>query len=268
MKAIRSIAFFIVITGNIYSQELFVLTEPASNMPAKSLGIRASNWLMFEKPGNAVNYHVIPELMWGINSKWMLHAEGFFSSQNSSFMAEGGGLYIKYRFLSQDDVFKHFRMAAFGRASANNGDIHQQEIEINGHNTGYEAGLIATQLLHKVALSTTISHEHAFNNFQFEFPKNYSERVLNYSFSAGRLMHPKTYTDYKQININFMVEVLGQTQIENGKMFLDIAPSIQFIVNSQTRIDIAYKHSLYNDMIRTAPNGFLFRIDHLLFNVF
>ena len=47
------------------AQELFVFTEPASNMPAKSLGVRDMNAFMFEKDGK-LNYHNMPELMWGI----------------------------------------------------------------------------------------------------------------------------------------------------------------------------------------------------------
>ncbi|MBA3704478.1 MAG: hypothetical protein H0W84_00835 [Bacteroidetes bacterium] len=269
MKIVKLIFFLIFIVGKSQSQELFVFTEPASNMPAKSLGIRGSNWLMFEETSNSINYHFIPELMWGANKKLMLHVEGFLSNRNQTFSLEGGGIYLKYRFFSRDDVFKHFRMAAFGRVSANNGDIHQEEIEINGHNTGYEGGLIATQLLHKLALSITASYEQALDNFNNnKFPKNYSNNALNYSFSVGRLILPKVYTSYKQVNMNLMVELLGQTQLQNGKTFIDIAPSIQFILNSQLRIDIAYKQQLYSDILRSAPNGILFRLEYLLFNVF
>lgn len=269
MKAIKISICMIFIVGKSWSQELFVFSEPASNMPAKSLGIRGSNWFMFEPTDNALNYHLIPELMLGLNKNLMFHAEGFLSNRNQSFLLEGGAIYAKYRFLSNDDVFKHLRMAAFGRASTNNGDIHQEEIETNGHNTGYEGGLIATQLLHKLALSLSASYEQVFNNFNNnEFPKIYSDKVMNYSFSAGRLMLPKEYTSFKQVNMNLMIELLGQTQLQNGKTFLDIAPSVQFIINSQLRIDIAYKQQLYNDMLRSAPNGVLFRLEYLLFNVF
>ena len=268
MKAIKLISFLLFVAGKSLSQELFVFTEPASNMPTNSLGVRASNWLMFEQPGNSISYHFIPELMLGVNKNLMLHAEGFFSNRNASLSAEGVAFYAKYRFFSKDDVFKHFRMAAFGRISSNNGDIHQEEIEINGHNTGYEMGLIATQLLHKLALSLTCSYEHALDNFNENvFPENYADKALNYSLSAGRLIFPKIYSSYKQVNMNFMLELLGQTHIQDGKTYIDIAPSVQFIINSQTRIDLAYKQELNNNMLRSAPNGILFRVEHLLFNV-
>jgi hypothetical protein len=49
---------------------------------------------------------------------------------------------------------------------------------------------------------------------------------------------------------------------------VDLAPAVQFIFNSQTRLDIGYKVQLYSDMQRVAPNGFMIRVEHLLFNVF
>ena len=152
---------FLFIYSNTFSQELFVFTEPASNMPAKALGVRDMNGFMFEKDGK-LNYHNMPELMLSINKKWMIHAQGFISNrQDGGFETEGGSLYAKYRFFSEDGKQSHFRMAIFGRASKNNAESHQEEIETMGHNSGYEAGFIATKLLHKVAISSTISYESA-----------------------------------------------------------------------------------------------------------
>jgi hypothetical protein len=46
-------------------------------------------------------------------------------------------------------------------------------------------------------------------------------------------------TNYKQTNINLMVEFVGQTINEN--VYLDVVPAIQFIINSQARVDLAYR---------------------------
>lgn len=250
------------------SQELFVFTEPASNMAAKALGFRASNWLMDERNTSTVNYHLLPELMWGINKKLMIHADAFLSNRDKTFSAEGAGLYAKYRFYSKDELHRHFRMAAYGRISTNNGDIHQEEIETNGHNTGYEVGGIATLLLHKQATSLSLSYERALNNFSGnDFPLLQANRAINYTLSTGRLFLPSKYKSYRQTNLNLMAELLGQWHPQSGKSFTDLAVAAQLIFNSQTRLDIAYKHELYSSMLRTAPNGFLIRIEHVLFNV-
>lgn len=249
-------------------QELFVYTEPASNMPAHSMGVRLSNWLMKETASGVINYHLIPELMWGVNRNLMVHAEAFISNRNRSFGTEGASLYAKYRFYSHDAVYKHFRMAAFARASYNNASVHQEEVETNGHNSGFEIGWIGTQLLHKQAMSATLSYESAFSEETIgDSERLKSNSAVNYSLSTGRLILPTSYKDYGQTNFNMMLELLGQYLPESGKAYLDIAPSLQFIFNSQTRLDIGYRHELYGRMSRTAPNGFLIRFEHVLFNV-
>jgi len=251
------------------AQELFVFSEPASNMPAKSLGIRASNWLMYDKTDKALNYQLIPELMWGVNKNLMLHLDGFFTNQGGNFHAVGAGTYAKYRIYSADAVNRHFRMAVFGRLSLNNSVIFQQEIDLTRNNTGYALGLIATQLLYRQAISATFSFNQAYNNgSQNKIPPGQADQAINFSLSTGRLIFPKQYVSYKQTNLNMMLELSGQHLISENENFLDMAPAVQFIFNSQTRLDIGYKFQLYSDMQRVAPNGFMIRVEHLLFNVF
>ena len=211
----------------------------------------------------------MPELMYGINNKFMIHATSFLSNRNRSLVSEGGSLYFKYKFFNNDDVQRHFRVATYGRYSFNNSDIHQEEINLLGHNSGYEAGIVATQLLHKVAISSSISYAKAFDNTAInKFPNNQPSAATNYTLSFGKLMLPKKYKDYAQTNLNIMCEFLGQILTPNGKSFLDIAPSAQLIINSKMRIDIGYRKELYSNMIRTAPNGFLLRLEYNFFNAF
>jgi len=159
-------------------------------------------------------------------------------------------------------------MAAFGRYSFNNADIHQEQIEIMGHNTGFETGIVATQLIKKIAISASVSFEKAFDNKpDYRFPIVQSDNATNYTLSFGKLMYPKKYTSFKQTNINTMLEFVGQTLNENGKSYLDIVPSIQFIINSQARIDVAYRRELYSSMLRSAPNGFYLNLEYNFFNV-
>lgn len=249
-------------------QELFVMTEPASNMPAGSIGIRTMNSFMFNKSNN-LNYHLMPEIMWGINQKWMVHLQSFQSNRATpGLKVEGGSFYVKYWFYSNDDIHKHFRLASYSRVSLNRADIHQEEIETMGHNSGGEIGLIATQLVNKLAISTAVSYEKAIDNTsENKFPVTQSNNATNYTLSFGRLMYPRIYKTLKQTNINLMVEFLGQTLNQNGKSNLDVVPSIQFIIMSRARIDLAYRKELYSNMVRTAPNGFIIKFEYTIFNV-
>jgi hypothetical protein len=47
---------------------------------------------------------------------------------------------------------------------------------------------------------------------------------------------------------------------------MDVAPSVQFIFNSQSRVDIGYRREISSTMLRTAPNGFFIRLEHNFFN--
>ncbi|MBS1616127.1 MAG: hypothetical protein JST06_08440 [Bacteroidetes bacterium] len=250
---------------HVQAQELFVFTEPASNMPAHTIGLRASNWLMQARKGGSV-YSFYPELMWGKSKHLMLHVEGFFSNQQGSFRAEGAGLYAKYRFYVRDTIYRHFRAAAFARLSAIQAPVMQEEIALAGHNSGYSLGLVGTQLLHRLALSSSFWWEHATDNLgQNELPAQQPGDALNLSLSGGLLILPKRYTGYQNLNLNLMAEVLSQQLIGSDKHFVDLAPSLQFIFNSQTRVDIGYRFELSGNMSRWAPNGALLRVEHLLF---
>ena len=263
--------FFVVsaVVSKTYTQELFLFTEPASNMATNNLGIRLAASAMNKKDGSGLNFHLMPELMYGINNKFMIHATSFLSNRSRSLVSEGGSLYFKYKFFNNDDVQRHFRVAAYGRYSFNNADIHQEEINLYGHNTGYEAGIVATQLLHKVAISSSISYSKALDNSSNnKFPSIQSNEATNYTISIGKLMLPKKYKDYAQTNLNIMCEFLGEILTPNGKSFLDIAPTVQLIIKSKMRIDIGYRKELYSNMLRTAPNGFLLRLEYNFFNAF
>jgi len=252
------------------TQELYTFTEPASNMAAKSIGIRLNNYVMPETYTSKTNYHLIPEIMFGVSRKIMIHADAFLSNRNQGLTAEGGSVYLKYRFFSNDDVQKHFRMALYGRYSFNNSDIHQEEINLYGHNSGIQTGIIATQLLHKVSISSGLSFLKATNNGSGnKYPYgNNSAKAINYTFSIGKLMLPKEYKSYKQTNLNLMLEFLNQYNMGSGKYYIYAAPSLQLIFNSVARMDVGYRKELSSTMTRTAPDGLFIRLEYNFFNVY
>ncbi len=258
----------LLLANFLSAQELYVFTEPASNMAAKSIGIRTNNYLMGERNTSDLNYHFVPEIMLGVSRKIMVHLDAFLSNRNKGFSLEGGSIYAKYRFLSNDEVQKHFRMAAFGRVSSNNSDIHMNEINLYGHNSGWETGIVATQLLHKVAISSGISFVKATDNGRGNkfFYGDKNRNAINYTLSVGKLMLPKEYTSYKQTNLNLMFELLNQYNTGSGKYYIDMAPSLQLIFNSRSRLDIGYRQQISSTFERTAPNGFLIRLEYNLFN--
>ncbi|TCD14844.1 hypothetical protein EZ456_24545 [Pedobacter psychrodurus] len=268
MKRIFVLALIIIgayING--FAQELYVFTEPASNMPTKSIGVRITNEGMFNYPGYVSR--TIPEVMIGFNKNLMMHAQGFLSDMDGKYRLEGGSLYAKYRFLSLDEAHSHFRASAFGRVSTSKRPTYTRDINLEGDNSGVQGGLIFTQLLHKLALSTTLGYAHVFENNDRQIvgmpqPKN----MLSYSLSSGYMVLPVVYKDYKQPNFNVYLELLGKTDPSSGQSYLDIAPAIQMILNSTTRIDLGYRFQATGNMDnRYTKNMYLLRAEFNFFNV-
>jgi len=264
--------FILIVTVFIFKQsacqELFLLTDPASNVPANSLAVNVLQSLFKKEIGPGYNYHIMPEVTYGVNKNLMVRGTAFLSNRNNQLLAEGGGFFAKYRFYSVDELNSHFRIAGFGRFSFNTSNIHQEQIEIMGHNTGFETGIVATKLIKKLAISSTVSYEKAYNNNpNFTLPNNFANNATNYTLSFGKLMYPKKYISLKQTNINLMMEFVGQTINENGKSYLDVIPVIQFIFNSQARLDLGYRRQLLSSMMRTASNGVYFNLYYTFFNI-
>lgn len=254
--------------GSAKGQELFVYTEPASNMAAKSIGIRAKSTFQKSELSGENVYGLNPEIMWGASKNIMVHADAFFSNKENKFTATGGSFYMKYRFFSVDEVHSHFRMAAFGRYSFSNNSITEYATDLFGNNTGYEAGLVGTKLINKLALSASGSVFHALDNGNQKFLYKSRRNGINYTLSAGKLMLPKEYTSYKQTNVNLMLEFLGQTNLGDGASYIDVAPSVQFIFNSRVRIDLGYRYPIVTNLQRDIAKGALLRLEYNFFNAF
>ena len=269
MKRVLTLLFCVLNSQLGFTQELFSFTEPASNMPSKSIGFRLTSTLMKEEVSNKYNLHLLPEIMIGINRHFMFHAEGFISNRNKNVDAEGAALYGKYRFLSKDDIHSHFRLAAFSQCAFNKSVVHQDAIDLRGLNSGFNLGILATKLIEKTAISTSIAYVQALNNGKStEHQFNNKNKAIDYTLSIGKLFLPKEYVDYNQTNMNGMLEMLCQTNLSTGKTFVDLAPSLQFIIFSKMRVDLGYRFPLAKDLYRTAPSGGMIRLEYNIFSAF
>lgn len=269
MKYLASILLSVFFHFSGLAQELFPMTEPASNMASDGLGLRLGT-NNYQSNNSTIKSQVKSEVMYGINARWMFHINGYFSDfYSKAFLFQGVGSYFKYRFLSMDSEHRHTRMAAFGRVTYNPTKNYTSDLNIEGAQSGLAAGLVITQLLHRLALSVTLNETKAYSSTGI-IPEN----SFNYNLSAGYLIYPRKYTNYKQTNCNLYVEAMGKTITANPEnnfaagSSLDIIPSIQFIFNSQTRLDISYKRSVYNTIVYNAHQSIMVKVEHNIFNAF
>jgi hypothetical protein len=129
-------------------------------------------------------------------------------------------------------------------------------------------GIIATQLLHKIAFSFTGGYLRSMNNLQNSLPDMQAKDAINYSFSTGYLFLPFHYTSYKQANLNLYVEFLGESNPATEENYLDIAPALQLILNSIVRIDFVYQKQLYGNLLRISNTLFSLRSEYNLLNAY
>lgn len=254
------------------AQELFPYTEPASNMPAKSLSLKSTVMYYVENTSGKNFQRYMPELMLGRNKKWMTHlGAGFSNMQQERLIWEGVRVYNKYRFLSNDDVHKHFRMAAYALAAYSRNDLDRNEINLAmGDQSGLASGLIATQLWNKLAVSGTAGWNEVLSKRRGnkQYADQYAFQAVNYSLSAGYLLLPFAYKSYNQTNLNLYVEMLGSRNVNfpAEKYYLDLAPSVQAIFNSTAKLNLGYRFQLRGDIFRTAKNSFLLSFEYIFLN--
>ncbi|MDQ7949759.1 MAG: hypothetical protein REI78_05665 [Pedobacter sp.] len=263
----RTIAFLLgLLCGMVgRAQELYVFTEPASNMPTNALGIRLTNEGQFSP---SFRSRTMGEVMVGLNKNLMFHVQGFFSDMDGSYRLEGGSVYAKYRFLSLDGEKSHWRAAVYARASTSKRPISMEDINLEGDNSGFQGGLILTKLVHKLALSATVGYSKARDGAEKQIAGSaVPNEIVNYSLSSGYLLLPFVYKNYHQPNFNAYVELLGKTNPANGHSYLDLAPAVQVILNSRTRIDLGYRFELGGNMDgRYLKNMYLVRLELNFFN--
>ena len=282
--------FFLVY--EVQAQELYIFTEPASNVPAKSTVMRLNGMHMPMQFDNSTSSRIMLEAMFGLNSKWMLKLNTTASDMfQSGYKVEGASAYLKYRFLSNDGLHSHFRMAAYGKvsivgnpANMTRTEVHNlpgggqhtvkyqhytNDLSLDGTQSGWNIGLIGTQLLHKLAVSGSLAYNRRMDNLGGnKFTALDARSALMYSVSAGYLVFPKSYKSYKQVNLNLYTEFLGGSLLDQPGRFLDMAPAVQLIFNSTVKLNAAYRFQLNGNINRYNTRQFLIGVDWSFLNTF
>ncbi len=271
MKKIFVFIIAVLIFTKTEAQELYVYSEPASNMPARAIIAKATgHFVANDNIYGRFSHRYMPEVQVGISKKLMLHTGITLSNMHTNdFKYESFFVYAKYRFLSKDELHRHFRMAVFAQGSSTKAPFHYDEITLMGDKSGIEAGLIATQLWHKLAVSATVSHTQLLDNSRFNKVLYVPERnyqAMNYSLSAGYLLLPKEYTDYKQTNLNLYLELLGQQTLDRNTYYWDIAPALQLILNSNAKFNIGRRMQIATTMDRMTKNSWLISFERTFLN--
>ncbi len=291
MKLFLTIAALLTIM-TVQAQELFVATEPASNMPKNSIALRTTAKLMNMSGAGDSRYRTETAVMLGLSKNLMVHAGVEAGNAfTGKLRLEGGSLYAKYRFLSKDEVHSHFRMAAFAKLALSGNPVVYQtnykyyidhgngpeehigakghiagDIDLDGNNSGWQTGVVATQLLHKFAVSASAGYIRSMANAGGRLLPQQPRYGFTWTTSAGYLLLPREYTSYKQVNVNLYAELLG-TALGQGKgHYMDFAPAVQLIFNSILRVDVGANFYIAGKVHRMTDQQYLLRVEYNFLN--
>jgi hypothetical protein len=249
---------------------LFIHSEPASTLPARSLGVNATGYIIpydpvFAKPAQ----RYAGQFMIGVSKRFSIKLGAAFSNIHTSNIEKESFSFLgKYRFLSKDELHRHFRLAAFLHAAYSYAPFHSEEVDLRDK-TGVAAGIIATRLLNKFALSgsasiTQLLDSSRFNETVYMPPRIY--QAMNYSFSTGCLLFPQVYRDFNQLNVNVYMEFLGQQTLTEHKYYIDFAPGLQFIIKSRLKLNLGYRIELSGNISRLSRYEWLFGMEKNFLN--
>jgi hypothetical protein len=269
----------IVFDYNVLSaQELYVLNDPASNIPAKSLNLKYGGKFVKESYDGHQHWgtrHMLESSL-GLSKSIMIRPSATFSNMYKIYPDrrlnfESVGIYAKWRWLSIDDVHKHFRAAAFLKGIYSSNDLLYDELTGEGDQSALQAGLIFTQLVNKLAVSSTLTWNEVLDEerwLKYAGPRNFGYSSLNYALSAGYLVYPKKYSSYGQTNFNLYLEIIGSNGIDRQFNFLDLAPAAQFIFNSSSKLNVGYRFQVAGNAFRMAQSGFNVSFEQSFLSVF
>jgi len=273
------ILFFFLFTGNIaLSQELYINTEPASLIPKGSKVIRLTNSNIFLDGVNSLGSILgnakllIPSVSYGISKRLMISASIQFSNNPGTddypnFSFTGFKIYSKQRILSSDRKKFHTRLSSFIKYAYHENKFMENNLDLEIQNSGMEFGLVGTQLINKLAISVTSGFTRIYNiDDKRAVGESINLNLFKNALSLGYLVLPRKYKSYKQTNFNIYLEYITNTILNNNfpdrynKFSSIIAPGIQSILLSRSRIDFSYK-------IRKSesPEEFLIKLTYIIY---
>lgn len=285
VKKLQLLIFAVLLLNPIliFSQELFIATEPASNRPKGVLITKLGT--SYQSTGSDYTIEIMPRCMYSFNANIMgslgvtYRYTQLISPESQSHNTTSLNGFLKYRFLIIDRKHKHFRAAALAQFSTSKNEICTNVSPIAGVYNGLSIRLIQTYLHKRFAFSgdygILFQNQHGITLFD-------QQKVFTYILSSGYLIRPYPYRSYKETNWNFYLEWLGSiTQypsnssgvLENCRKegttvhFTEISPGLQFIFRSRSRLDLSCRvPAISKNSINTPDFIFYIAYEHYLYS--
>lgn len=289
---------FLGISGDVFSQELFMNSPAAANISKGRLEVR-NNIMAYD---DFRYYHNAVEVNYGVTGRLTMYNHFYYTfSDGYKFIGDYEPMF-RYRFKDIDGKNSHLRFAGqMGfRIPVDSRSIAGNEVEYELHpghkikvfnfindltvpiidfhttdNYTLRSDIIATGLFHKLAVSGHMGYNVNFAQDNFKFG-NY----WDFGLSFGYLLIPKEYESYNQVNLNLYLEnkawffeknkFLDQTIINSGGFRMDTYVGLQSIFYSTFIAEVGYKIPVHSNeytetRIETRPGAWQFSLRYLFF---
>ncbi|MEO8209077.1 MAG: hypothetical protein ABI840_00840 [bacterium] len=296
-KIVLSI-FFLSISLNSFSQELYIVTHPAANLSKNRIEFR--NIIMGYD--NFKYYHNSFALNYGLLGNLTIYNDVYYSLDQGNKFLGNYEFAARYRFLDSDKKNYHIRTAIqsglvipVNAKPIVNGQVeyelhpgHRVKLynfvnditvpSVDFHTTDnytIRNDLIITNLLKRFSITGEMG-------FNINLPKNDFKfgNYFDWSLSMGYLLLPKVYKGYNDINVNLYLEnkayyfykneFLGTEISNSGGFRLDSYLGIQSIFFSSLMVEMSYKIPVHsNEYVETQigkrSSALLFSLRYLFF---
>lgn len=286
------------ISVNLYSQELYIVTNPAASLSKHRFEVR-NNIMSYD---NFSYYHNSFQVNYGLFRNLTLYNNIFYTIDEGYRFLGNYEFAARYRFWDHDKQNYHLRTAyqtgLIVPVNANpivNGaveyEIHPGHVvkfynfvnditipSIDFHTTDnytYKNELIVTNLIKKFAVTGAMSYNVNIAKNDFKFG-NY----FQWDLSFGYLAFPKEYTSYGDVNLNLYLEnkayyfyknkFLGDPINNSGGFRLDSYLGIQAILFSSLMLEMSYLIPVHSNeftetRVGTRTSALLMSVRYLFF---
>lgn len=283
---------------NLYSQELYIVTNPAANLSKHRLEFRN----IIVSYDNFSYYHNSFQLNYGLLGNLTLYNSVYYSLDQDYQFLGNYEVSARYRFADIDKKNYHIRGAyqsglviPVNAKPIVNGaveyEIHPGHVvkfynfanditipSIDFHTTDnytFRNELIVTNLVKKFAATGAMAYNINIAKNDFKFGN-----FFDWSLSFGYLLLPKVYESYDDVNVNLYMEnkayyfyknqFLGETINNSGGFRLDTYLGIQSILFSSLMLELSYKIPIHSNeftetVIGTRTSALLMSIRYLFF---
>lgn len=261
--------FLFFVSIHLQAQEEFIIGRSANSLN-KGLTIISAEYNAFAFDDIKARRAGL-DIAYGVTDRLSLYLRGSLSDFTSPGVEfETGTLTAQYRIIDIVTPRSDWSIAAFAQASVISRTSQvAADINFEGNNSGFAAGLINTLNLSKTTIAATVSYA------KINLPRFVDGLLEGYAIPYQVSFNWKlnVFANQRNFDMNLIQEIIGQYNTEirtdqgsffNDGSYTDVVMGLQFTASSTYRIELALQKELNADIPRFTQNLYHIRLKYML----